>query len=162
MTNPFVLILPTISNLIGMIASHPIIILKVRLQNEILRQYDYGFKLHLVLVFYILIYNLLQKLFEFFLNKQGYEFMNVLRPDSDFKGNLISIGLSMIGSSIISFAFLQLIYFYQQRLIKKKKQQDFFKDIQIMFLNRNSIAVVFFWGFSMKANKERFKPQKID
>ena len=37
MTDPLVLVLAATSNLIGMIASHPISILKVRLQNEILK-----------------------------------------------------------------------------------------------------------------------------
>ena len=37
MTDPLVLLIAATSNLIGMIASHPISILKVRLQNEILK-----------------------------------------------------------------------------------------------------------------------------
>ncbi|CAD8049403.1 unnamed protein product [Paramecium sonneborni] len=203
MTDPLVLLLAATSNFIGMIASHPISILKIRLQNEILKQYDTknytqkmtemsricGNQLWIKTTFGSrFLYTYLQfiaemGLFQFCLNKLGYEFMNVFRPNSDFKGNILNLGLSVIGSSILSTLLLQPIYLYQQRTVyqvitkqpkksikqfftqiyQKEKFQGFLKGYihnSFRSICRNSIAVGTLWAFATQANKERFRPSE--
>ncbi|CAK70948.1 unnamed protein product (macronuclear) [Paramecium tetraurelia] len=203
MTDPLVLLIAATSNLIGMIASHPISILKVRLQNEILKQHETknysqkmtemsrscGNQMWIKTTFGSrFLYTYLQfiaemGLFQFCLNKLGYEFLNVFRPNQYFNGNIITVGFSVIGSSLISTLLLQPIYIYQQRsayqvitkqpkksiksfyvqLYQKEKAQGFLKGYihnALRSISRNGIAVGTLWGLATKANKERFRPSE--
>ena len=51
-------------------------------------------------------------LFQFCINKLGYEFMNVFRPKVDFYGNAFLLGSSVIASSFLSTFIIQPLYFY--------------------------------------------------